>query len=58
MEESWLAHEQYRYLAVIPAYAQAIFLIFRGLWKKTLALATLYLPLALIEVEAIAVVEE
>jgi len=43
---------------VIPAYAQAIFLIFRGFWKKTLALATLYLPLALIEVEAIAVMEE
>ena len=58
MEERWLAHERYGYLAVIPAYAQAIFLIFRGLSKKTLALPTLYLPLALIEVEAIAVMEE
>ena len=58
VEESWLGHVQYRYLAAIPAYAHAIFLIFLGLWKKTLALVTLYLPVALIEVEVIAVVEE
>ena len=61
VEKSWLArlaHEEYRYFAAVPAYAHAIFLIFRGLWKKTLALATLYVPRALIEVEAIAVVDK
>ncbi len=56
VEESWLAHEQYRYLAAFPAYAQVSFLIFRGLCKKTLVNKQYLIPELFKGIENMAIV--